>query len=101
MMLYMQANLLHELNAPSTSEMGGLDYDAILGAYEKINIDFFYDVQVEHALVILSHFVHDMSSEELILRQSAYRLLLLFVEFCGRILDRSTKLVSACNKERL
>lgn len=92
MMLYMQANLLHELNAPSTSEMGGLDYDAILGAYEKINIDFFYDVQVEHALVILSHFVHDMSSEELILRQSAYRLLLLFVEFCGRILDQEAKL---------
>lgn len=85
------ANLLHELNAPSTSEMGGLDYDTIIGAYDKINIDFFYSVQEEHALVILSHFVHDMSSEELILRQSAYRLMLLFVEFCGQILDQEVK----------
>ncbi|KAK1375649.1 DRIM domain-containing protein [Heracleum sosnowskyi] len=85
------ADLLHELNAPSTSEMGGLDYDTIIGAYDKINIDFFYDVQEEHALVILSHFVHDMSSEELILRQSAYRLMLLFVEFCGQILDQEVK----------
>lgn len=71
--------------------MGGLDYDTIMGAYDKINIDFFYNVQEEHALVILSHFVHDMSSEELILRQSAYRLMLLFVEFCGQILDQEVK----------
>lgn len=87
----MQANLLRELNATSTSEIGGLDYDTIIGAYDKINIEFFFDVPEEHALVILSHFVHDMSSEELILRQSAYRLLLLFVEFCGRILDEEAK----------
>ncbi|WOG89602.1 hypothetical protein DCAR_0208840 [Daucus carota subsp. sativus] len=85
------ANLLRELNATSTSEIGGLDYDTIIGAYDKINIEFFFDVPEEHALVILSHFVHDMSSEELILRQSAYRLLLLFVEFCGRILDEEAK----------
>lgn len=88
----MQAKLLRELNETSALEMGGLDYDTVLGAYEKINIDFFYTVREEHASVILSHFVHDMSSEELILRQSAYRILLLFVDFCGKILNEEVKL---------
>lgn len=90
----MQAKLLRELNATSAMEMGGLDYDVVLNAYEKINIEFFYTVREEHASVILSHFVHDMSSDELILRQSAYRIMLLFVEFCGKILDEEVK----CNE---
>lgn len=90
------ANLLRELNAPSISEMGDLDYDTILGAYDKIKIDFFYSVREEHALVILSHFVHDMSSEELILRQSAYRVMLLFVEFSGQILDQDVQNEKEC-----
>lgn len=92
----LQANLLRELNAPSTSEMGDLDYDTILGAYDKIKIDFFYNVREEYALVILSHFVHDMSSEELILRQSAYRVMLLFVEFSGQILDQDVNNEKGC-----
>ncbi|KAM7486094.1 hypothetical protein LguiA_002103 [Lonicera macranthoides] len=90
------AKLLRELNETSALEMGGLDYDTVLGAYEKINIDFFYTVREEHASVILSHFVHDMSSEELILRQSAYRILLLFVDFCGKILNEEVKLNEGC-----
>lgn len=72
-------------------EMGGLDYDKILCAYEKVDVKFFYTIQEEHALPILSHAVHDMSSEELILRQSAFRLLLSFIEFSGEILNGSLK----------
>lgn len=82
----MQAKLLQELNATSAVEMTGLDYDTIISAYEKIDVDLFYTIQEDHALVLLSHCVYDMSSEELILRNSAYRSLLNFVEFCALIL---------------
>ena len=71
--------------------MGGLDYDRIINAYEKINKDFFYTVREKHTLIILSHAVYDMSSEELILRQSGYRLLLSFIEFSAEILHQELK----------
>lgn len=90
------ANLLSELNATSAMEMGTLDYDAVIGAYEKINRDFFYSARKEHALIILSHSVYDMSSEELILRQSAYRLLLCFVDFATEILEGVDKSDECC-----
>ncbi|XP_065862754.1 uncharacterized protein [Euphorbia lathyris] len=80
------AKLLCELNATSALEMGGLDYDTIINAYEKIDVDFFQSLQEDHATLILSHCVYDMSSDELIMRQSAYRSLLSFVEFSTLIL---------------
>lgn len=80
------AKLLHDLNATSATEVGGLDYDTIINAYEKINVDFFYTVPEEQSLLVLSHCVFDMSSEELILRHTAYKSLLLFVEFTSLIL---------------
>ncbi|XP_037492635.1 small subunit processome component 20 homolog [Jatropha curcas] len=85
------AKLIHELNATSAIEMGGLDYDSILSAYEKIDVGLFYTIEEDHALAVLSHCVYDMSSEELILRQSAYRSLLSFVEFCALILGGEDK----------
>ncbi|CAA2935324.1 small subunit processome component 20 homolog [Olea europaea subsp. europaea] len=89
------AKLLRQLNATSAIEMGGLDYDRIISAYEKINSDFFYSVREEHALLLLSHSIHDMSSEELILRQSAFKLFLSFIEFAGEILNGMLK----CDQE--
>lgn len=88
---FIQANLLRELNATSTVELGDLDYDTVIAAYEKISADFFHTAPEEHALIILSHAIHDMSSGDLILRQSAYRLLLLFVEFSSQMLNRELK----------
>ncbi|XP_059666315.1 uncharacterized protein LOC132312087 [Cornus florida] len=85
------AKIVRELNSTSVIEMGELDYDTIVSAYGKINKDFFYTVQEKQALLILSHSVHDMSSDELILRHSAYRLLLTFVEFSAGILDLEVK----------
>ncbi|GER48680.1 small subunit processome component 20-like protein [Striga asiatica] len=85
------AQILRELNATSEVEMGALDYDKVLCAYDKINVRFFCTISEEHALPILAHAVHDMSSEELILRQSAFRLLLSFIEFSGEILSGSLK----------
>lgn len=51
-----------------------------------INIDFFRNVQVEHALLILSHCVLDMSSEETTFIYSAHSSLLSFVDFSALIL---------------
>ncbi|KAK1435340.1 hypothetical protein QVD17_01101 [Tagetes erecta] len=93
------ANLLRELNATSSMEIDVLDYDVIIGAYEKINIDFFCSVREEQTLVILSHCVHDMSSQDLILRNSAYRLLLLYIEFCQKIISGELESKSGCWSE--
>ncbi|XP_057754877.1 uncharacterized protein LOC130974144 isoform X1 [Arachis stenosperma] len=78
------AKILRQLN--TTSTLGWLDHDAILDAYRIIDNDFFASVQVEHALLVLSHCVHDMSSEETTFMYSAYSSLLSFVEFFGLIL---------------
>ncbi|XP_027334628.1 small subunit processome component 20 homolog isoform X2 [Abrus precatorius] len=78
------AKLLRQLNATST--LGWLDHDAILNAYRVINSDFFRSIQVEHALLILSHCVHDMASEETTFMCSAYSSLLSFVDFSALIL---------------
>lgn len=80
----MKAKLLRQLN--TTSTLGWLDHDAILNAYKVINADFFRNVQVEHALLILSHCVHDMSSEETTFVCSAQSSLLSFVDFSALIL---------------
>ncbi|KAL3835007.1 hypothetical protein ACJIZ3_009743 [Penstemon smallii] len=81
------AQNLRGLNATSEMEMDGLDYDKVICSYDKINVDFFNSIPEEQALLILAHTIHDMSSQELILRQSALRLLLSFVEFSGQILN--------------
>ncbi|KAF5199197.1 Small subunit processome component 20-like protein [Thalictrum thalictroides] len=85
------AKLVRELNAISISEIDELDYDTRVSAYEKVNQEYFYTTKEDHAIVILSHSVYDMSSEELILRQSAYRLFLSFVNFSAFILDSEAK----------
>ncbi|KAL9251872.1 Small subunit processome component 20-like protein [Drosera capensis] len=79
------ANLLGQLNATSAAEMENLDYDTILGAYDSIDMQYFSNLEVDHALVILSHCIHDMSSDELILRQCACGLLRSFVDFCASV----------------
>ncbi|KAL3626591.1 hypothetical protein CASFOL_030140 [Castilleja foliolosa] len=83
------AKILRELNATSETEMDTLDYDRVLLAYDKVNVKFFHTISEEHLLPILAHCVHDMSSEEMILRQSAFRLLICFIEFSGEIVNGS------------
>lgn len=95
-MVFLQAKLLRELNATSTLEIDVLDYDVIIGAYEAINMDFFCSVGQEQTLIILSHCVHDMSSNDLVLRNSAYRLMLLFLEFCQKIISGDMESSVAC-----
>lgn len=81
--------------------MGAIDYDKVLCAYDKVNVKLFYTISEEHALPILAHSVHDMSSEEMILRQSAFRLLLSFIEFSGEILNGSLESDQIWSKDRI
>ncbi|XP_062109162.1 uncharacterized protein LOC133819824 isoform X2 [Humulus lupulus] len=81
------AKLVCDLNATSTMEVGALDYDTIINSYEKISANFFNTVPEDQSLLILSHCVYDMSSGELILRHSSYRLLLSFLEFAAEVLS--------------
>lgn len=67
--------------------MGDLDFDIILDAYDRITTDFFFGVTDDQALVILSHCIYDINSDELILRQSAYKSLMSFVEFSALIIE--------------
>ncbi|GAV59009.1 LOW QUALITY PROTEIN: DRIM domain-containing protein, partial [Cephalotus follicularis] len=101
------ANLLRKLNATSAVEIGDLDYDTIVNAYQTIGVSFFYSIRGDHAFVILSHCVYGMSLDGLILRHSAYRSLVSFVEFSALILGRDvtehnempkamTKIVGGC-----
>lgn len=89
--LILQAKLICELNATNAKEMGDLDFDIILNAYDRITTDYFFGVTEDQALVILSHCIYDINSDELILRQSAYKSLLSFVEFSALIIEEGVK----------
>ncbi|KAG5254304.1 U3 small nucleolar RNA-associated protein [Salix suchowensis] len=80
------AKLIHELNAISATEMGGLDYDTVFKAYEKL------------ALFIL-HYPSRSSITDITLRHSAYSSLLSFVEFSSAILcgeDQNQPVITNC-----
>lgn len=87
----MQAKLIRELNATSATEMDDLDFDSIINAYDRISADYFFGVTEDQSLVILCHCIFDIKSEELILRQSAYKSLLSFVEFSALIMREGEK----------
>lgn len=77
------------LNAVSSSVLGELDYDTRVSAYDTIMPELFTELKVEHALLILSHCVYDMASDELIFRQSASRALRSFIHFAASVLNNS------------
>ncbi|KAL9664606.1 hypothetical protein QQ045_020011 [Rhodiola kirilowii] len=83
------ARLLRELNATSVADIGEIDFDRIISAYGKISAGYFNSIRADHAVLILSHFVYDLSSEEIILRHSAYRSLLSFVDFASSVLSQN------------
>ncbi|KAL6615458.1 hypothetical protein ACP70R_037728 [Stipagrostis hirtigluma subsp. patula] len=85
------ARSMQDLNAVSTSGLGEVDYDRRLGAYDKIEPQFFLGMREEHVGAILYHCVYDMSSEELIFRQSASRALQSFLDFSASIMNNESK----------
>ncbi|XP_020586518.1 small subunit processome component 20 homolog [Phalaenopsis equestris] len=86
------ARLLRDLNAVSFMDIGELDYDTIISAYEKINPELFSLLEVNHTLLILSHCVYYMSSDELILRQCASKSLLAFIQFASSYLKTESNI---------
>ncbi|XP_004305310.1 PREDICTED: small subunit processome component 20 homolog [Fragaria vesca subsp. vesca] len=82
------AKLVQDLNATSLTDIDSLDYDRVLDAYDKITVDMFNTIREDHALVILSHCVYDMSSNESTLRHRAYDALISFVQFSALILGK-------------
>ncbi|XP_021745735.1 small subunit processome component 20 homolog [Chenopodium quinoa] len=85
-------NLVCELNATTSAmELDDLDFDIIINAYDRITADYFFGVSEDQAIVILSHCIYDIKSDELILRQCAYKSLLSFVEFSALIIGEEVK----------
>lgn len=72
-------------------DIGEFDYDTRISAYEKINPELFSFLGVNHALLILSHCIYYMSSDELILRQCASKSLQAFVQFASSYLKTDAK----------
>jgi U3 small nucleolar RNA-associated protein 20 len=87
----MQASLMRDLNAVSTSELGELDYDTRLKAYDKVQPQLFLGMREGHLSAILSRCVYDMSSEELIFRQIASRALQSFLDFSSSVMNNESK----------
>ncbi|KAJ3672155.1 hypothetical protein LUZ60_006876 [Juncus effusus] len=75
------AKLMRDLNAVSQTELDEADYDLRIKAYDSISPELFSKLKEEQTMTVLSQCVHDMSSEELIFRQSASRALGEFVKF--------------------
>ncbi|KAL6881997.1 hypothetical protein ACP4OV_011469 [Aristida adscensionis] len=86
------ARIMRDLNAVSTSELGEVDYDKRLNAYDEIKPHFFLGMGELHVGAILSHCVYDMSSEELIFRQSASRALQSFLDFSASVMNNEAKI---------
>lgn len=87
---------MRDLNAVSTSELSELDYDTRIKAYDSVGPQLFPYLREEQAMTVLSHCVYDMSSEELIFRQSASRALQSFLQFAAPILngdDNSSEII--------
>ncbi|KAG0488446.1 hypothetical protein HPP92_007018 [Vanilla planifolia] len=83
--------LLQKLNAMSSVDIGELDYDTRVIAYETISPALFSSHVADHALVILSQCIYDISSDELILRQCASKSLLAFIHFASSLLKKDTE----------
>lgn len=94
------AGLIGDLNAVSASELGELDYDTRLNTYDKVRPQLFLGLTEEHVGAILSHCVYDMSSEELILRQSASRALQSFLDFSASVMNNDVSKYSIDDKFR-
>ncbi|XP_020868571.1 small subunit processome component 20 homolog [Arabidopsis lyrata subsp. lyrata] len=80
------AKCVRDMNANSPMEVDGLDYEKIIDAYGKIDADFFNKSSEQHVMIILSQSIYNISSEELMLKDSARNLLCSFIEFSASIL---------------
>lgn len=87
------------MNAISAMEVDDLDYEKIVKAYVEINEDFFNKSSEQHAMIILSQSIYNISSESIMLRGSAQKLLSSFIDFSASILCEEASAHSEFGKE--
>ncbi|EOA25292.1 hypothetical protein CARUB_v10018607mg [Capsella rubella] len=75
-----------EMNATSPMEVDDLDYETIIRAYAKIDAGFFNKSSEQHMMIILSQSLYNISSSEVTLKDCAFNLLCIFIEFSASIL---------------
>lgn len=87
------------MNAISAMEVDDIDYEKIVNAYVEINADFFNRSSEQHTLIILSQSIYNLSSESIMLRGSAQKLLSSFIDFSASILCQEASTHSGFGKE--
>ncbi|XP_020872517.1 U3 small nucleolar RNA-associated protein 20 isoform X2 [Arabidopsis lyrata subsp. lyrata] len=80
------AKRVRDMNAISAMEVDDLDYEKIVNAYLEINAEFFFKSSEQHTMIILSQCIYNVSSESIMLRGSAQKLLSSFIDFSASIL---------------
>jgi U3 small nucleolar RNA-associated protein 20 len=93
------AKRVRDMNAISAMEVDDLDYEKIVNAYVEINADFFIKSSEQHTMIILSQCIYNVSSESIMLRGSAQKLLSSFIDFSASILCREAPAHSEFGKE--
>ncbi|KAJ0257757.1 hypothetical protein HA466_0085710 [Hirschfeldia incana] len=82
------AKCVSDMNATSPMEVDDLDYETIMDAYAKIDVDFFNESSEKHMMIILSQSLYNITSKEVTLRDCACNLLCTFIEFSSSILGQ-------------
>jgi len=82
---FLQAKLLANLNAMSTTTMEEFDYERRLQAYEQMETTIFAQLNRSTGLLVLSQAVFDMGSEDMSLRHSSSSCLQSFVKFASSL----------------
>ncbi|KAF8097526.1 hypothetical protein N665_0286s0035 [Sinapis alba] len=93
------AKRVQDMNAISAMEVDDLDYERIVNAYVEIDSDFFNKSSKQHTMIILSQSLYNLSSESIMLRGSAHKLLSSFIDFSASILCQEASAYSGVGKE--
>ncbi|CAH2077407.1 unnamed protein product [Thlaspi arvense] len=92
------AKRVRDMNAISAMEVDDLDYEKIVNAYVEIDADFFNRSSVQHTMIILSQSIYNISSESIMLRGCAQKLLSSFIDFSSSVLCQEASADSGFGK---
>ncbi|KAG5385531.1 hypothetical protein IGI04_037001 [Brassica rapa subsp. trilocularis] len=93
------AKCVSDMNATSPMEVDDLDYETIMDAYAKIDVDFLNESSEQDMMIILSQSLYNMASKEVMLKDCACNLLCTFIEFSASILSQEASAHSNNGKE--
>ena len=74
------AEVLADLHADSKASIEGIDYDARLGAYERLDAAWFSDAPPAAVVPVLHHVIHELRGQDMALRHAAAAALERFLE---------------------